>query len=633
MECVHHHLLSALMDTIPDRIYFKDQEGRFILANKALLSLVGMTHNEEIVGKTDFDLFQREYALRTRADENEIIRTGKTIRDKVGKKTLPDGTTAWTSTTKVSLRDSNGNITGICGITRDITEHKQAEEANQHIMAAIDQSAESIVFTDAQGTIFFVNQGFEKVTGYTRQEVLGLNPRFLNSGKQSAEFYKNMWGTILRGEVWNGRFTNQRKDGTLYEEEASITPIRNDEGKITSFVAVKRDVTREIELERQFIEAQKMEAVGRLAGGVAHDYNNILAANMLLLDFLLSKPELTSDLRESLQCLKNGAERAARLTRQLLTFSRKQAMQVRSIDLRVLVNGEMEMLRRLLGENIDLVFQIPDGDLWIEADSGMIEQVVMNLCINARDAMPKGGRLTVRLEKREFDPAKPLSSIEARSGQFICLSVADTGCGMDEETRRRVFEPFFTTKKVGKGTGLGLATVYGIAKQHNGWIEVTSEMKKGTEFRVFLPLGTAKHSAAADSRTPQIHGGIETILVVEDDEEMRKVLVLSLKMSGYRVWEARNGPEALQTWSGRLDQIDLVLTDMIMPGGMDGLDLCGAFTKLKPTLPLMIMSGYSSKIARSPIPERSGFAYLQKPFDIATLTAAVRKALGKSASP
>jgi PAS domain S-box-containing protein len=495
-------------------------------------------------------------------------------------------------------------------------------------MVAIDQTVESIVFTDIRGTILYVNQGFEKMTGYSRQEVLGRNPRLLKSESHSDAFFKEMWNTITRGEVWHGQFTNRRKDGTLYDEEATISPVRDANGKIISYVAVKRDITRERLLEQQVIEAQKMEAVGQLAGGVAHDYNNILASSIIQLGMLLAEPDLKPDLRAALEMLKKGEDRAAKLTRQLLTFSRRQVMQMKPVELNTVLNDEYKLLHRLLGEHIELRHEPLADEVWIQADPGMIEQVIMNLCINARDAMPKGGQLALGLKVVELADGTN-GSVEARPGTFACLTVTDTGCGIRAEILPRIFEPFFTTKDIGKGTGLGLSTAYGIVKQHKGWIEVTSTVGQGSEFRVFLPSGTPAGAPAAGT-VPQIARGTETILVVEDEEPLRKSVVKFLKFAGYHVLEAADGPEALRLWSGKIDEINLLLTDMIMPGGMNGRDLAEAFRKLKPALPVILTSGYSDEMTESDFTTKLGFAYLPKPCDPVTLTEVVQKSLDRT---
>jgi len=616
----------TIINTSPDGIAMISLDGIVLFASGKSLAMHGYQHLDEVVGRHMFEFLNPAYHGKAAAHLQAIMRGEKTGPEEY-QLLRKDGTRFFSEINIEALRDKAGVPTSVFFIERDITARKLAQEANQSLATAVEQSVEAIVITDTQGKILYVNRGFEKVSGYSRQEVLGQNPRLLKSGKQPDEHYRQLWTTISRGEVWRGRLTNRRKDGSLFEEEATISPIRDDQGQIIRYVAVKRDVTRELMLERQIIEAQKMEAVGQLAGGVAHDYNNILAASMMQLGMMLSEPGLTPDLQEGLQALKKGTDRAANLTRQLLMFGRRQAMQKKPVEMNALLDDELKMLRRLLGEHIELTVQTRNGDAWIEADPGMIEQVIMNLCINARDAMPKGGKLILGVKTVAVDARAPAASIEARPGQFVCLTVLDVGCGMNAETIDRIFEPFFTTKEVGKGTGLGLATVYGIVKQHNGWIEVNSELGKGSEFRIFLPVSSAHLPGAAATTAPQIIRGTETVLVVEDEAALRKSVVMCLKFAGYRIFEAANGPDALEQWREKTDQIDLLLTDMIMPGGMSGLELADAFTKLKPTMPVIVTSGYSTEMLQSGVPSRPGFTYLPKPCDTSALTAAVRQSL------
>ncbi len=512
-------------------------------------------------------------------------------------------------------------------VMTDITERKQVEASHARLAMAVEQAAETIVITDAQGMILYANPAFEKTTGYTQAEALGQNPRVIKSGKHDAAFYRQMWKTLLQGEVWSGHFLNKRKDGAMYQEEATISPIRNDEGKITNFVAVKRDVSREVQLERQITEIQKMEAIGQLAGGVAHDYNNILAATNIQLGMLMMDKTLKPEVLEALKDLRRGSDRAASLTRQLLLFSRRQAMQIKPVELNTLLDDVLKMIRRVIGEHIDLNIQSQTQAAWIEADSGMIEQVVMNLAINARDAMPNGGKLTIRINELVISP-QDIRNPEARTDHFISLTVADEGCGMSEEIQSRIFEPFFTTKGVGKGTGLGLATVYGIVKQHRGWIEVSSKIGKGSVFQVLLPKGGSQTSVTAEHTQPPIMDGTGTILVVEDEDSVRRPLVLFLKLAGYQVFEAENGAEALKLWGGRLNLINLLLTDMVMPGGMNGKQLADSFKKSKPDLPVIITSGYSTEISNFGFNEEYGFRFLAKPYQTNALLKIVQQCLG-----
>ena len=541
-----------------------------------------------------------------------------------------DGSWIWIfSTGRIIERDEHGRPRRMLGTHTDINARKQAEEATQRLMVAIDQSVEGIMFTDLKGKVVYINSGYEKTCGYRRDEIIGRTPALFKSGKQPPEFYRNLWRTILQGQVWRGHFINQRKNGTLFEEDATITPIRNTNGEIISFVATKHDLTRVSILERQLIEAQKMEAVGQLAGGVAHDFNNILAASVLNLGIMLVDPDLTPELREGLVELKQGVDRATGLTRQLLTFSRRQTMESRLVELNSLLDNSLKMLRRLLGEQIELSTRLPSTEVWVEADPGMIEQVIMNLCINARDAMPRGGKLAVTLKTVEVDPAVHLHP-DARSGRFVCLSVSDTGCGMGPELIDRIFEPFFTTKGVGKGTGLGLATVHGITKQHKGWIEVASEPGRGSEFLVYLPAAVSPAASLARETSSRILRGHETILVVEDEEILRHPLVKLLNSAGYKVLAAENGSDALQRWRDRVKQLDLLITDMVMPGGMTGLELAEALLALKPNLRVILTSGYSQELSLGTKPAHPGVRFLSKPYTPESLGKVIREVLAEA---
>ena len=376
-----------------------------------------------------------------------------------------------------------------------ITERKKSEAQLRKLSRTVEQSPVAVVITDVRGAIEYVNQAFIKVSGYTLEEAVGKYPRILKSGDMPREVYVELWAAIAAGRTWSGELHNRRQNGELFWERATISPLLDNDGKITHYIGIKEDITERRHLEAQLRQAQKMEAVGTLAGGIAHDFNNILAASLMLLSLLQEEPGLTPEVRSALKQLDDGCNRAANLTRQLLAFSRRQVVAVNPLDLNELLANLIGMLKRLLAENIELRLDNATEAVWVEADRGMIEHVVTNLCINARDAMPKGGKIAIRTEKVEFDAATAAGRDEARPGKFVCLSVADTGCGMNEATLRQIFEPFFTTKGLGNGTGLGLATVFGIVKQHEGWIEVQSEVDVGSRFRVFLPAREAPPSA------------------------------------------------------------------------------------------------------------------------------------------
>ena len=508
----------------------------------------------------------------------------------------------------------------------DITERKQAEVAQARLATAIEQAAEAVMIADTQGTLQYVNPAFEKVTGYSREEAIGRNPRFLKSGKHDTEFYQRLWAVLTRGEVWRGHFVNKRKDGTLYEEEATISPVRDAAGRIIHYVAVKRDVTREAQLEAQLLQAQKMEAIGRLAGGVAHDFNNILAVILMQTEFLLMSVDLSEGVRDGVQQVRTAAERAANLTRQLLLFSRRQVMQARDLDLNEVVTNLAKMLQRIIGEDVRLELHLHPTPLMTHADAGMLDQVLMNLAVNARDAMPKGGRLIIETTAREFSPEEAAALPDVKPGHYVGLRVSDTGCGIPPEILPRIFEPFFTTKEQGKGTGLGLATVFGIVKQHGGSIQVASELGRGTTFEVYIPAlpSGSTQATAAESRTPP-RGGTETILLVEDEPDVRQVTRVILEVHGYRVLEASDGHQALELWQQHRETIQLLFTDMVMPEGMSGRELSQRLRADRPQLKVLYTSGYSAELAGQELPP--GASFLQKPCSAELLLETVRRCL------
>ncbi|MDB6016115.1 MAG: Histidine kinase [Pedosphaera sp.] len=390
------------------------------------------------------------------------------------------------------------------------------------------------------------------------------------------------------------------------------------------------DTTERSSLEEQLRQAQKMESVGQLAAGVAHDFNNILTIIQGHSGLLMSRPNLSPAMTTSIQAVSFAAERAASLTRQLLMFSRKQVMQPKPLDLKEIVTNMSKMLQRLLGETITLTCKSTPQLPTIHGDGGMMEQILMNLAVNARDAMVKGGELLIRTDPIQVNDAYVNHHADARPGLFVCLQVTDTGTGMDAATMKRIFEPFFTTKEAGKGTGLGLATVYGIVKQHSGWIALESQLGKGTTFKIFLPATSKLMPESTEGTTitvKPVRGGHETILVVEDEPVLRDLAQLILQDCGYRVLDAGSGVEALTVWQRHQSAIDLLLTDMIMPDGLSGKDLAESLVSNKPTLKVIFTSGYNVEDIRADLANKNGTRFLQKPYSRSTLAQAVRECL------
>jgi two-component system cell cycle sensor histidine kinase/response regulator CckA len=516
-------------------------------------------------------------------------------------------------------------LTSVGGQVALAIERKRAEESLARLAAAVEQTADSIMITDAAGAIQYVNPAFERVSGYARDEALGRNPRMLKSGKVDASVYREMWATLARGEVWDGHFVNKRKDGSLFEESVTISPVRDAAGEVMNYIAVKHDLTQQKRLEEQLLQSQKMEAVGRLAGGVAHDFNNLLVAINGYSELTLRRLPEGDPLRRNLEEIRKAGERAAALTRQLLAFSRKQVLQPKVVSLNDVVADIDKILRRVIGEDLELA-TVPDPGLGhVKADPNMLEQVVLNLCVNARDAMPRGGHLTVETENVFLEDEYAARHVGVRPGAYVVLSVTDTGTGMDEETRRRVFEPFFTTKEVGKGTGLGLSTVYGIVRQSGGNVCVYSEVGRGSVFKVYLPRVDAPSKECAPERDSlALPAGEEKILLVEDDRLVRNVAREIITLQGYTVLEAATQAEALRHCAANPD-IALLLTDVVMPQ-VNGKELAGRLTALLPAMHVLFMSGYSETVVHDGVLEE-GLNFIQKPFTPAALLRKLREVL------
>ncbi len=620
-------LLRTLVDHLPVAVYLKDSTGRKTLANLEDLRNCGYTSEADVFNKTDFDLYPPEEAAQFYADDQQVLSSGQPLLNRVEKLTRPDGTEHWLLTSKVPLFGADGHCTGLVGFGLDITGRKQLEEDLIRLATAVEQSTETIVITDLEANIVYANPAFEKTSGYLRAEALGRNPRLLKSGEQSADFYRQMWLTLKSGQAWSGHFRNRRKDGTVYEEEATISPVRDAAGQVVNYVAVKRDVTHEAQLEAALRQSQKMEAIGQLAGGVAHDFNNILAALLLQTELLAMEDNLSGETREGLRQIRADAERATSLVRQLLLFSRRQVLQSHDLNLNDIIRNFSQLLQRLIGQHIQVQMNFHPAPLEIHADAGMIEQVLMNLAVNARDAMPQGGQLIIETREHIVSAAEAATNSEVAPGRYACLRVSDTGGGIPPEALPRIFEPFFTTKEVGKGTGLGLATAFGIIKQHHGWIQVDNQPGTGVTFQIYLPMILAPAVGVNELVAPSPAAGTETILWVEDEAAVRKATRQVLERHGYRVLEAASGVEALAVWPEHRGAIALLLTDLMMPGGLGGMELARQMRLDSPRLKVIFTSGYSAEIAGQELQLQCEESFLQKPFTPNHLLEVIRQRL------
>ncbi|MFN2217627.1 MAG: PAS domain S-box protein, partial [Anaerolineae bacterium] len=434
------------------------------------------------------------------------------------------------------------------------------EEAQRRLTAAVEQAAEGVMITDTEGSILYANPAFDQITGYGRGKAMGRHARALLQVARDPAVRTEMWQAVTSGQTWQGRFTSDGRDGNTYTVDSTVSPVRNQVGDVVNYVATLRDMTREVELEKQFQQAQKMEALGRLAGGIAHDFNNLLTVIQLSTRLLEKGLRRQDPLWDHVQHIREAGDRAARLTRQLLSFSRREVVEPKALRLNQIVEDLSRMLKRIIGEDIDLVTSLAD-DLWpIRADAGQIEQVLMNLVVNARDAMPGGGILTVETGNVVLDEEYAEFHVDAQPGEHVVLAVCDTGQGMDQEIMAHLFEPFFTTKEQGQGTGLGLSTVFGIVRISGGHIRVESDVQGGTCFYVYFPRHVEAETEvhwAAYMPDSALAGECEgTVLVVEDDVGVRDLAVRVLESHGYHVLHAGCGPDALllsEQYDGPID--------------------------------------------------------------------------------
>jgi len=513
--------------------------------------------------------------------------------------------------------------------------HERAEralrDANEHLAAVIQSSPLAIYTLDPTSTVRTWNRAAEALYGWPAEEVIG---RPLPTVAQDMEDHLRMRDRALRGEAVRGvEVTRRRKDGASINISLSVAPLHDAAGRVTGILSIAADLTEMRQLEVQYRQAQKMEAVGRLAGGIAHDFNNLLTAIIGTTSLVLEDMGLESRARLDIQEIEKAAKRAAGLTRQLLIFSRQQVLEPRALDLNALVGNLEKMLHRLIGEDIELRTK-PGAPLGaVRADPGQLEQAIVNLVVNARDAMPQGGRLTIETADVEFDRSYVAAHVPFQPGPYVLLAISDTGVGMDGATKARLFEPFFTTKEPGRGTGLGLATVYGIVKQSGGYVWAYSELGHGTTFKIYLPrVAETPERPESATGTPTPVRGSETVLVVEDQEEVRKLTQRVLEGRGYAVLAARNGAEALEIVARHPTRIHLMITDVVMPG-MNGRELAELACARRSDLKVLYVSGYTGEAVLQHRLLEAGVAFLQKPFTPDALARKTREVLdnGKQA--
>ncbi len=510
----------------------------------------------------------------------------------------------------------------------DITERKRAEEIRVRLASIVESSEDAIISTTLEGIVTSWNGGAERTFGYTADETIG-QPIGLLIPQDRLDEEAQIIVRVTQGErVTHFETVRRRKDGKDITIALTISPIKDGAGTLIGISKIARDITEQKGLEAQLRQSQKMEGVGQLAGGIAHDFNNLLTVINSYSAMVLGELDFSNPfLRNGIEQIKEAGYRAASLTRQLLMFSRQRVLEPKMLDLNEVVSNIVKLLQRLIGEDITQVLCLHPLLGQVKIDPGQMEQIIMNLAVNARDAMPGGGQLTIETENIELDHAFVSTQALVQPGSYVMLAVSDTGCGMDAETQSRIFEPFFTTKEPGKGTGLGLATVYGIVKQSGGNIGVSSEVGKGTTLRIYLPRVEETSERPEPGAIPaELLRGSETVLLVEDDEMVQALVQAILERYGYHVLAARNVHDALRLAQEGSEQIHLLLTDIIMPE-MNGPELVKRFLSFRPETPVLLMSGYTEKVISCTAALEPGIDFLQKPFTPQTLTQKVREVL------
>jgi two-component system, cell cycle sensor histidine kinase and response regulator CckA len=620
----------SLFENAGDAIMVADAAtGTIVNANRRALDLTGRSL-DELRTMRQADLAPPELADVARAGFQSMARGERTTEPRIPIRHRDGHVTPVEISTAV-IQDEAGR-TLLVGVFRDLSERERAEAERALLGAALDQAAELVVITDTTGAIEYVNPAFEHVTGWTRAEVMGQNPRILKSGVQAPDVYADAWATLTAGGVVNTHFVNRRKDGSHYEAEVVIFPVRDPAGRITQYVGLQRDVSHEYELAEQLRQSQKMESLGQMTGGITHDFNNLLG--VILANAALVRPQIPAgdpDGTRFVEDLTEAAHRASAMVRKLLAFSRRERLSLQPVALGPALHEAAGTLRHLLPENIRVdVATVGEGHT-VSADPGAVEQILLNLATNARDAMPDGGTLSIRA--KPWTPASPQEAAQAglvAGASYTAVAVTDSGAGMDAATAARAMEPFFTTKARGEGTGLGLAMVYGLMRQQGGHVTLASRPGAGTTVRLIFRSGRPSVTQAERPAEGEVPRGSGTILVVEDQTMLRRAICEVLHRLGYVAIACADGLEALDVLAARSAEIRLVLSDLVMPR-MGGVQLHEQMRERGHAIPLILMSGYAADSDEAALPP--GVPLIEKPWTAETLGRQVSAVLGARGAP
>jgi len=624
-------LLRGITEGTTDAVFVKDLGGRYLMMNSAGARFMGRTV-EEVIGKDDMELFNPESGRAIMERDRSILQSGKTQMYEEAA-TAGEVSRVYLAN-KGPFRDASGEVVGLLGICRDVTDRKLAEkemrQSQQKLSIHFEHTPLAVVEWDLEFRVAAWNPSAERIFGYSRQEALGQHASFIVPPEFRPHVEQIWQGLVKQTGGTRSANDNVTKDGRTISCEWYNTPLVDESGRVLGVASLAQDVTERVALEERLRQSQKMEAVGRLAGGVAHDFNNLLTVILGYSQILAEGVPVGSRLADSTAQIKSAADRASGITRQLLAFSRKQVLSPRVINLNDIMLNLDALLRRLIGEDVEVRTDLANDLGSVKADPGQIEQVIMNLALNARDAMPQGGKLTLETANAQLDESYGRSHQPTKPGRYVMLAVSDTGHGMPPETQARIFEPFYTTKDVGKGTGLGLSMVYGIVKQSGGYIWVYSELDQGTTFKIYLPrVDQPAETMGAESRPKNVQRGSETILLVEDDPQLRQLSSSVLAHCGYKVLVAGEPEEGLAICRSNQRDIRLLITDVIMPS-MNGRQLAEQILQISPDVRVLYISGYTNNAIVHYGVLDAGLWFLPKPFTLSALIAKVREVLDSS---
>ena len=609
-------------------IWEVDQDGMYTYSSSAVQKILGYSIDEVVGKKYFYDFFLPEEREKLKELAFSEFAEKRSFSQFINRNVRKDGAIVTIESSGVAIFDQQGEMIGYRGVDKDITEQVRAEAERLRLVTAIEQTAATVLITGVDGTIEYVNPAFERITGYTSGEVVGKNPRILQSGKHDRAFYLDLWKTISGGKVWTGRLINKTKDGALVYKDGSIAPVRGSDGNIVNYVQVTQDVTKEVELQNQLVQAQKLEAIGTLAGGIAHDFNNILFAITGFTELAMMDLPADSRARSNMERVMQAAKRSGDMVKQILAFSRRGYGEVLSLDLTPLVKEGLKFLRGAIPSTIELRQSIEPNLDKILGDATKIHQVLMNLCINASHAIKDAkGTIAVELSQMGLGPDFTEKNPPLVPGKYVRLRVSDTGSGIAPEIMEKIFDPYFTTKEAGKGTGLGLSVVRDIVRSHHGTITLNSEVGKGSTFDVFFPV-IEEQGPQVDEKpvADVIPVGKERILVVDDENHLLEMYERQLKRLGYEATCTANPEAALELFRADPQKFDLVITDFTMPK-MTGIELANELSSIRPGFPIILCSGVSQVVSDSETKKAGIQAVIYKPIRRQEIAQAIRKAL------